>query len=197
MLKSKIIFTIFVVYEIIAVILLHCPRTCDAMFGAMFCDDHVFKYFIFCAAVPLVAFLIWMWINEIFVARRRRRSLLHRARDVMSDVADSVKERAGKTFNLSNISRADMDKYLAAAILFGLKKYSDRHPQLRNTVRDIIDSANGRYEYDDADDDTDDAEYDAPARSRASGASTRARSASNRTTATQSKANPTSRRRKK
>ncbi len=196
MLKSKIIFTIFVVYEIIAVMLLHCPRTCDAMFGTVFCDDHVFKYFLFCAAVPLIAFLIWMWIHEIFIARRRRRSFLHRARDVMADVADSVKERAGKTFNLSNISRQDMDKYLAAAILFGLKKYSDRHPGLRNTVRDIIDSANGRYEYDDTDDDIDDAEYDAPTRTRQSGA-TRARTASGRTTAAQSKANPTSRRKKK
>lgn len=197
MLKSKIIFTIFVVYEIIAVVLLHCPRTCDAMFGAMFCDDHVFKYFLICAAVPLIVFLIWMWINEIFVARRRRRSFLHRARDVMTDVAENVATRARKTFNLSDVSRQDMDKYLAAAILFGLKKYSDHHPQLRNTVRDIINSANGKYEYDDEDADVDYSEYDAPTRSRQSNPSGRARSTSGRVSTAQSKANPAARRKKK
>ena len=43
-LKSKIGLTIFALYEIIAIMLLHCSRTCDAMFGTMFCDDHVFIY---------------------------------------------------------------------------------------------------------------------------------------------------------
>ena len=45
-LKAKICLTVLTIYEIIAVILMHCARTCDAMFGTMFCDDHVFKYFI-------------------------------------------------------------------------------------------------------------------------------------------------------
>ena len=69
MLKAKIYLTIFTLYEIVAVLLLHFPRTCDAMFGAAFCNDHVLKYFIWCFAVPALVFLLAMWINEIFVAR--------------------------------------------------------------------------------------------------------------------------------
>lgn len=153
MLKSKICFTVFVLYEIIAVILLHCPRTCDAMFSGAFCNDSVFKYFLICAAIPMLALVIGIWINEIFFARRHR-SFMHRARDVMDDVADGVKKHLGRAFDAR-----DMDKYLAAAILFGIKKYSDRHPQMRNTIRDIMDGADGRTTvYDDADDIDDDYE---------------------------------------
>lgn len=154
MLKSKICFTVFVLYEIIAVILLHCQNTCNAMFSGTFCNDSVFKYFLICAAVPMLAWVLGIWIHEIFFARRRR-SFLHRARDVMSDVSDGVKEHLGRAFDAR-----DMDKYLAAAILFGIKKYSDRHPKMRNTIRNIIDGADGRgYAYDDADDYADEEEY--------------------------------------
>ena len=153
MLKSKICFTIFILYEIIAVILLHCPRTCDAIFSGMFCNDSVFKYFLICAAIPMLALVIGIWINEIFFARRHR-SFMHHARDVVSDVADGVKKHLGRAFDAR-----DMDKYLAAAILFGIKKYSDRHPQMRNIIRDIMDGADGRTTvYDDADDIDDDYE---------------------------------------
>lgn len=174
MLKSKICFTVFVLYEIIAVILLHCQNTCNAMFSGTFCNDSVFKYFLICAAVPMLAWVLGIWIHEIFFARRRR-SFLHRARDVMSDVSDGVKEHLGRAFDAR-----DMDKYLAAAILFGIKKYSDRHPKMRNTIRNIIDGADGRgYAYDDADDYEDEDEYANPAPRRAAAAkSTRARSAS-------------------
>lgn len=143
MLKSKICFTVFVLYEVIAVILLHFPRTCDAMFSGTFCNDSVFKYFLICAAVPMLAMVLGMWIHEIFFARRRR-SFFHRARDVASDVADGVTRHLGRAFDAR-----DMDKYLAAAILFGIKKYVARHPQMRDAVHDIMNGAD--YEYDDSD----------------------------------------------
>lgn len=169
MLKSKICFTVFVLYEIIAVILLHCQNTCSAMFGGAFCADSVFKYFLICAAVPMLAMVLGMWIHEIFFARRRR-SFFHRARDVMDDVADGVKKHLGRAFDVH-----DMDKYLAAAILFGIKKYSARHPQIRNTIRDIIDGTDiGAYSYEGADED----DYAAPVPRRA----TASKAMRNRTT---------------
>lgn len=174
MLKSKICFTVFVLYEIIAVILLHSSQTCYAMFGGTFCGDSVFKYFLICAAVPMLAMVLGMWIHEIFFARRRR-SFFERARDVVSDVSQGVSKHLGRAFDAQ-----DMDKYLAAAILFGIKKYSDRHPQMRRTIHDIINGTNiGSDDYDDADD------YDAPAPRR---------SAATRTTRTASKSGTKSRR---
>ncbi len=197
MLKSKICFTVFVLYEIIAVILLHCPRTCDAMFSGAFCNDSVFKYFLICAAIPLLAMVIGIWINEIFFAHRHR-SFMHRARDVMDDVADGVKKHLGRTFDAR-----DMDKYLAAAILFGIKKYSDRHPQMRNTIRGIIDGADGRgFSYDDDDDendtdddyddDNDDSDEDTRSMRRTTTKATNRRTSTARTSATGPKSGRTS-----
>lgn len=190
MLKSKILFTIFVLYEIIAVILLHCPRTCDAMFSGTFCNDSVFKYFLICAAIPMLAWVLWIWIDEIFFARRHR-SFLNRARDVMDDVTDGVKKHLGRAFDAR-----DMDKYLAAAILFGIKKYSAKHPQMRNTIRNIIDGTDGgnvSYGDDNDDDDEyydDDTEYTTQSSRRTNGG----KSSSRTTTTRQSTSGTTSRR---
>lgn len=153
MLKLKIFFTVFIVYEIIAIILLHNTYTCNSIFSMAFCYDSGFKYFLFCIALPLLGFVAWMWINEIFVWRYRRRSWIRRSWTVMSDVTKNIKSQIGDAFNVH-----DVDKYLASAILFGLKKYSSTHPQIRRAVQQIINNANNQY-LDDADD-YDDADYD-------------------------------------
>ena len=70
--KSKVCFTVFVLYEIIVIPLLHFKSTCGAIFGAEFCTGG-FKYFPWAIALPLLVYIIWMWIHEIVRARRRRR----------------------------------------------------------------------------------------------------------------------------
>lgn len=142
-LKSKICLTVFSLYEIIAIILLHCQRTCDAMFGSMFCDDHVFKYFIVCVAVPVIVFLILMWIMEIINGTRHRHSLFYKARHAVKDMASNIRDKVSE-----NISPADFEKLLTAALVMGLKKYADRNPRARNIINEIM---GGDYaEFDDA-----------------------------------------------
>lgn len=121
-LRAKIALTVLTVYEILIVTLLHFQRSCDAMFCTCFCDDHVFKYFVMCFAVPSIAFLIWMWIMAIVHAARRRRSLFYRARDVIDDVASNVRDTVSR-----NISRDDVEKYLSAAVMAGIKKYTNKY----------------------------------------------------------------------
>ncbi len=161
-LKSKIGLTIFALYEIIAIMLLHCSRTCDAMFGTMFCDDHVFKYFVVCVAFPLIVFLIVMWIMEIIKKIRRRHSLLYKAKHVVSDMASNLKDRVSE-----NVSVRDVEKMITAALLLGIKKYADKNPRARGIINEIMgknyadftDTEYAEYaEYDDTDDDDD--EYD-------------------------------------
>ncbi len=153
-LKSKICLTVLVVYEILAVILLHCGRTCDAMFGMNFCDDHVFKYFIFCFAVPALIGLIVMWVMEIVYGARRRRSFIYRAKSAVRDVASSVRERIGE-----HVSAADMEKLMAAALLVGIKRYVAKHPKHRTAFedalgKDFVSTADEEYaEYTDDEDD--------------------------------------------
>ena len=141
--KSKVCFTVFVIYEIAAITLLHFQRTCDAMFSTGFCDGD-FKYFAGAVAVPLLAYLIWMWIREI-VRARRRRHFIERAKHLVGNIATGVHEQLG------NISGAEMERILTMAILIGIKKYSDRHPNLRYTIGEIIGIKGGdkmEYEYD-------------------------------------------------
>lgn len=122
-LKTKLCLTILALYEIAAVVLLHIPRTCDAIFCTSLCDDHIFKYFVVCIALPLVILMILMWIRELVHAVRRRRSLAYRAKAAVSDMVSDISHRIKRT-----ISSADMERYLTAALIVGLKKYSARHP---------------------------------------------------------------------
>ncbi|MDE6478621.1 MAG: hypothetical protein K2L94_05255 [Alphaproteobacteria bacterium] len=133
MLKAKIYLTIFTLYEIVAVLLLHCTRTCDAMFGTTFCNDHVLKYFIWCVAVPALVFLLAMWIHEIFVARRHRHSLMYKTKEAIKDMASNFGDRVG-----SRATPQDIEKLITAAVLVGAKKYIDRHPQARSTIENIL-----------------------------------------------------------
>lgn len=90
MLKIKIWLTILALYEVTAVILLHLPQVCHAMFNIPFCTDSALKYFVWCVAVPLGVMLIAMWIHEVFVARRRRHTVKEWLKGLLWDVANGV-----------------------------------------------------------------------------------------------------------
>lgn len=147
MLRFKIYLTIFFIYEIIATILLHTMRTCAPMFGLGFCSDVVFKYFVVCAAVPMVIFLIIMWTHEIIVARRRRRSVFYRARGAAMRIASNVRDRITR-----NVSQQDLEKIITAALVVGIKKYAAQNANVRRFMDDIT---NAYYTDDDFDDDDD------------------------------------------
>ncbi len=204
-LKSKICLTILTVYEILAVILLHCGRTCDAMFGMSFCDDHVFKYFIFCFAIPALVCLIVMWIMEIIYGGRRRRSFMYRAKSAVRDVASSVREHIG-----DHVSAADMEKLMAAALLLGIKRYVSKHPKHRSAFEDVLGkefvaSADEEYEYeyddqeddDEDDEDADDENEDTSKRRTRAASATRRRTTTTKTTTRKSEQNKDNSRRKK
>ena len=141
LLKSKVCFTVLTVYEIVAVSAMHFQRICDAMFPTAFCDSW-FRYFLFCVVVPLLVFLIVMWIREI-VRFHRRRSFVRRARNTVNGILNTIRGKVSEHINMQ-----DMEKIITAAILVGIKKYADRHPNLRRNVNHVIDIANGDAEID-------------------------------------------------
>ena len=157
MLKSKICLTVLVVYEILAVILVHMTRICTAMFGTNFCADNGFKYFIACFAVPALAFLVWLWIREIIVTTERRHSFVHKAKDALTDMMDDVKDRFAGT-----ISAKDIEKFLAAAAIVGIRRYAQTHPHTKRMFDNIVATARGEEtaDYDDEYEDDDDDEYE-------------------------------------
>ena len=136
LLKLKICSTVFVLYEILAVLLLHCPNTCMWMFGPAFCADSVFKYFIFLFAVPALVCVILMWVMHIIHAIRRRNSFLYRAQEAVEDVTTSLKKTLKET-----VSGKDIQKYIVAALAAGVRQYSDKHPEMKQKLGNIINAA--------------------------------------------------------
>ena len=141
LLKSKICITSLVIYEIIAVSILHFKRICDAIFTSAFCDSW-YRYFLFCVALPLVALLIWMWISEIIRVHRRHK-FIRRAKNAATGILSSIRGHVS-----DNISSADIEKIITAAVLLGIKRYADRHPNLRKNINNIFGMANGEIDID-------------------------------------------------
>ncbi|MBD5391754.1 hypothetical protein HDR66_03030 [bacterium] len=136
LLKMKICSTVFILYEILAVLLLHCPYTCTWMFGNTFCTDSVFKYFIALFAFPALVFLILMWVMHIIHAIRRRNSFLYRAQEAVEDVTTSLKKTLKET-----VTGKDIQKYIVAALAAGVRQYSDAHPEMKQKLGNIINAA--------------------------------------------------------
>ncbi len=160
-LKSKICLTIVSLYEILAVILLQSQRVCDAMFGVSFCDAHVFKYFIICFAVPMVVFLIVMWIMEIIDRVRHRHTLFYKATHAMKNIVTNVKDKVSE-----NVSAGDLEKLITAALMVGLKRYADKSPHARKVLDEMnkVDVDYDEYD-DDEEDEADDEDYEEEIRS--------------------------------
>ncbi len=154
LLRLKICTTVLVIYEILAVLLLHCRRTCDALFGMGFCDDHAFKYFIACFAIPAIVWLIVMWIAEIVHGNRRRHSFMYRAKTAVRDAAENVGHKIRE-----NVSVADLEKVLAAALLIGVKKYVSKNATRRREFKRALGTDLADIELDTEFDDIDDVDY--------------------------------------
>lgn len=194
MLKYKIGFTVFVLYEILAIILLHFTGSCYGMFGIGFCSDVFFKYFLFCVAIPLIAMLIWMWIHEVIV-HNRRRTLKYKAKHAMAHLASTFKH----SFGGHHADFSKMEKYIAAALLIGAKKYADNHPKIKEFWDEITERADedqygSEYDYD-SDDDED--EEDDTRNTKRSAASQRGNSRSNQGRAQSSSRSKSSKSKKK
>ena len=136
LLKSKVCLTVLAIYEMVAVSVLHFQRICDAMFATPFCDSW-YRYFLFCIIVPLVVLLILMWVRELIRGVRRRR-FIRRAKSTVNGIMSGIRGKISE-----NINTADLERVITAAILVGIKKYADRHPNLRHNVNHIMDVADG------------------------------------------------------
>jgi len=172
MLRLKICSTVFVLYEILAVILMHSYPICTTLFGSAFCSDSVFKYFIVCAAIPALVGLIVMWVMYIIDAIRRRHSFMYRAAAAFEDVTASIKNTLKES-----VTGRDIEKYIVAALAAGVKKYSDKNPDIKKSLGNIIDRVTDRAgDYLDKfgrDDDDDDASGTSQHRARRKSATTR------------------------
>lgn len=132
-LKAKIYFTIFSVYEMVMIMLLHSRSTCLDVFSNWFCADSLTKYFLFCVIVPLTVFLVIMWIEQIRKAIKHRHSILYQAKERFTEVAGEVKETIK-----DNINNQDLEAYLMALAMSGIRSYMNNHPEKRDGIERFI-----------------------------------------------------------
>ncbi|MCQ2599213.1 MAG: hypothetical protein MJ187_02420 [Alphaproteobacteria bacterium] len=133
MLKLKTALTVVCLYEIITATFMHVSKTCNVVFGDVFCADSPFKYFVICIAVPLLVLIGIMWWRELIAKRRRKNSVLGRARYMIKDIAIMLRDRVAQ-----NVSAVDLEKVLMAALVFGIRKYAEKHPQVRNAFEQMV-----------------------------------------------------------
>jgi len=130
LLKPKIYITVLFIYEIFAVMLLHCQYMCSEMIGVAACQDW-FRYFAACIIIPGLVSLIWMWIETIIQAYRNR--FFRRARGALINVLDGLRDRlAEKT------SREDIERYITVASLYGIRYYMSKNPKFREVLHQIV-----------------------------------------------------------
>lgn len=141
MFKFKLGLTLFILYELAAVILLQNSGACYSLLGAGMCDDNFLKYFTFCFAVPLVVFILCMWVHEI-VMRRRHRMFKYKAKKVFTDIASKFTGSMGGAVEMPN-----MEKYVSAALILMARKYVEKHPKVKEVfdeIKDIVAEQEGR-----------------------------------------------------
>ena len=98
-------------------------------------------------------FLIVMWIMDIVDTARRRHSLLYKAKHAVKQMASNIHDRVSE-----HISSKDMEKMVTAALVMGLKKYSERNPRARRVLNGIMNDDIEAVEYDEYYSDADDEE---------------------------------------
>ena len=130
LLKPKIYITVLFVYEIFAVMLLHCQYMCTEMLSVTACNDW-FRYFAACIIIPGLVSLIWMWIETIVGAYRHR--FFHRARGAAMDVWDNVREKLA-----DHMTREDIERYMTVAALYGIRYYLAKNPKIKDLLHDML-----------------------------------------------------------
>lgn len=130
LLKPKIYITVLFVYEIVAVMLLHCQYMCTEMFGVTACQDW-FRYFAVCVVIPGIVSLIWMWIETIRHAYRNR--FFHRARNAVIDIWDGLRDKLA-----DKMTREDIERYITVASLYGIRYYLSKNPKFKELLHELL-----------------------------------------------------------
>ena len=130
LLKPKIYITVLFLYEIFAVMLLHCQYMCTEMLGATACQDW-FRYFAACIVIPGIVSLIWMWIETIRSAYRNR--FFRRARSAVLDVWDGLRDKLA-----DKLTRQDLERYIIVASLYGIRYYLSRNPKFKEFLHELV-----------------------------------------------------------
>lgn len=126
--KLKIFITVLFIYEFIVITILQIPRYCISVFNLNFCEYGTFKYFLLCVACPILFGIFIWWIPDIVklfckhncVEEQPKPETIH---DVLSEI----------------ISSKDIERFITAAIVMGIQKFTQTHPKTTAVFDNILD----------------------------------------------------------
>lgn len=124
--KIKIYVTILLLYEFIILTILQMPDWCITVFNLNFCNMS-FAYLLMCVIIPsLFCLLGWWWpeISGLFCKKCQCEMPEDKPiRDMLKDI----------------ISKQDIEKFITAAVIMGIQKFTATHPKAKETFSNILD----------------------------------------------------------
>lgn len=123
--KIKIFITIFALYEFVVLTVLQIPPYCNAIFNYNFCFGGGLKYFLLCIMFPgLIGLVIW-WMPDI-VTFGCPRKCNPQTDFTLKNIFDEI------------ISKQDIEKFITAAIIMGIQKFVQNHPDTTEKFDSIL-----------------------------------------------------------
>ena len=128
--RFKIFTTIFVLYELITVMVLHRLDYCSILFSLNFCEYNIYKYFLMCIMLPtLIAVFVW-WLPEF------AKIFCNKSCDTQTPIQPDTIH--GVLHEI--ISKQDIERLVATAIITGIQKFAQTHPKTKRVFGDILDA---------------------------------------------------------
>ena len=111
--KFKIFTTIFILYEFIAITILHVPEFCFVLFNYNFCETG-YKYFLFCIMLPVLIWIMYWWLPKKETSQKT-------FVEIMTDVVPPLY----------------IKRFLIAVVIVGLRKFIMSHPHARDFLNNV------------------------------------------------------------
>ena len=123
--KIKIFITILSLYELTMLTVLGVSDYCLAWFNINFCISN-FKYFLMCIALPILIGLFIWWMPDIAKLFCKKCECQIPEEKPIKNVLNEI------------ISKQDIEKFITAAIIMGIQKFSVSHPKTTEVFDNIL-----------------------------------------------------------
>ena len=126
--KIKIFISLFLLYELFMLTVLQIKEYCLFVFNVNFCSYESFKYFFICIMLPVVFGLFIWWIPDISKLFCNKQCDCNIKKDVsIKDILNEI------------ISKQDIERFVTAAIIMGIQKFANNHPETTKNLNNILD----------------------------------------------------------
>ena len=128
--KAKVFFTILILYECVAITILQIHRYCVGVFNLNFCEYGAYKYFLICVAFPVLLSVLMWWMPDIVRLFCKKQCMVEKEKtETIHDVLSQI------------ISSKDIERFITAAIIMGIQKFSKTHPKTQAVFDNIMEMA--------------------------------------------------------